>query len=232
MITAPGRSPRSTADLCVLALDSANGACSATIMAGDTLRATRHQNLERGHASLLPAQVAECLAEAGITAAELDLIAVTVGPGSFTGTRGAVALAQGLALAAGIDAIGVTVGEAIAHSLPHLGERSLWVVTPSRRGRVFLEANGQCYSVAVTDLPALAGPAAVAGPAALDIASRLAARGDDVMLTDARTPLGRHIAAVAIRRAAGALPSLAAEPLYVDAPEARPLAPAVDAIHA
>jgi tRNA threonylcarbamoyl adenosine modification protein YeaZ len=198
-------------------------------MAGDSLCATRHQRLERGHASLLPQQAAECFAEAGITAADLDLIAVTVGPGSFTGTRGAVALAQGLALAAGIDAIGVTVGEAIAQSFPHLGGRVLWVVTPSRRGRVFLEANGQCCSVAVTDLPALAGPAAVAGPAALDIASRLAARGDDVMLTNACSPLGRHIAAVAIRRAAGALPWLAPEPLYIDPPEARPAAAIVDA---
>ncbi len=217
----------------MLALDSATGgACSVTIMQGDALRATRHQSLERGHAALLPVQLAECLTEACVTAGNLDLIAVTVGPGSFTGIRSAVALAQGLALAAGIPAIGVTVGEAIAESLSPLAGRSLWVVSPSRRGRVFLEADGQCCSVAVTDLPALAGPAAVAGPAALDVASHLAARGDDVMLTDARHPLGRHIAAVAIRRAAGALPPLAAEPLYIDLPEARPRAVAVDAIPA
>jgi tRNA threonylcarbamoyladenosine biosynthesis protein TsaB len=208
----------------VLALDSATSACSATLLAGHTVLATRYQLLERGHAALLPLQVAECLDAAGIASADLDLIAVTVGPGSFTGIRSAVALAQGLARAGGVRAVGVTVGEAIAEALPQLGDRTLWVATPSRRGRVFLEIGGQILSVAVTELPARSGPVAVAGPGSLDVASRLAAQGGDIMLTDVRHPLGCHIAAVAIRRACGALPPLPVEPLYVDAPEARPQA--------
>jgi hypothetical protein len=51
--------------------------------------------------------------------------------------------------------------------------------------------------------------------------ARLAARGEDVMLTDARLPEGRHIAAVAVRRMTGALAPIAAQPLYIDPPEAR-----------
>lgn len=171
---------------------------------------------------MLPVQVAECLDAAGIAATDLDLIAVTVGPGSFTGTRSAVALAQGLAHAGRVRAVGVTVGEAIAESLPRLGVRTLWVATPSRRGRVFLEIGGEILSVAVTNLPAWSGPIAVAGAASLDVASRLASQGADTMLTDARHPIGRHIAAVALRRASGLLSPLPPEPLYVDAPEARP----------
>ncbi|HVY17057.1 MAG TPA: tRNA (adenosine(37)-N6)-threonylcarbamoyltransferase complex dimerization subunit type 1 TsaB [Rhodopila sp.] len=208
--------------MCVLAMDCATAACSATVVAGPTVLATRREVMERGQTAALPRQVVECLAESGISVADLDLVAVTVGPGSFTGTRSAVALAQGMALAAGIEAIGVTVGEALAESLPHLGHRSLWVATPSRRGRVFLETGGETLSVAVTDLPLPDGPVAVAGAAALDVASRLAARGADVMLTDARYPIGRHIAAVARRRIAGQAPALPCEPLYVDPPEARP----------
>jgi tRNA threonylcarbamoyladenosine biosynthesis protein TsaB len=224
-VTTPdGRLARPSTAWRVLALDSATGACSATLVAGDTVLATRHQVLERGHAALLPVQVDECLNAAGITATELDLIAVTVGPGSFTGTRSAAALAQGLARAGDVPVVGVTVGEAIAESLPKLGLRTLWVATPSRRGRVFLEIGGQILSVAVTDLPAWSGPVAVAGSASLDVASRLAARGADIMLSDARHPFGRHIAAVALRRAFGTLPPLPPEPLYVDAPEARPQA--------
>lgn len=224
MSAADGRPPRPLAAWRILALDSATGACSATLLAGDTVLATRRQVLERGHAALLPVQVADCLSASGMTPVDVDLIAVTVGPGSFTGIRSAVALAQGLAHAGGVRAVGVTVGEAIAESLPRLGARTLWVATPSRRGRVYLEIGDQILSVAVTDLPALSGPVAVAGPASNDIASRLAAQGGDIMLTDAHHPIGRHIAAVALRRASGALPPLPPEPLYVDAPEARPQA--------
>ncbi|HET6608026.1 MAG TPA: tRNA (adenosine(37)-N6)-threonylcarbamoyltransferase complex dimerization subunit type 1 TsaB [Rhodopila sp.] len=222
MTAADGRSARPLAAWRVLALDSATGACSATLLSGKTVLAARQQVLNRGYAALLPVQVAECFRAAGIDSADLDLVAVTVGPGSFTGTRSAVALAQGLASAAGVSAVGVTVGEAIAESLPLLGSRVLWVATPSRRGRVFLEIGRDILSVALTDLPARSGPVAIAGAASLDIASRLAAQGGDVMLTNALYPIGRHIAAVALRRAAGDLPPLAAEPLYVDAPEVRP----------
>jgi hypothetical protein len=64
-------------------------------------------------------------------------------------------------------------------------------------------------------------PIAVAGNAAVEVAARLAARGADVMLTDARLPVGTHVAQVGALRHAGALPPLAAQPLYVDPPEAR-----------
>ena len=73
----------------------------------------------------------------------------------------------------------------------------------------------------MTELPTPTGPVAVAGPAALDVASRLAARGVNVMLTDARFPTGRHIAQVAERRFLGAIRPLPLEPLYVDPPEAK-----------
>ena len=62
---------------------------------------------------------------------------------------------------------------------------------------------------------------AVAGGAAADVASRLAARGANVMLTDARLPVGRYIAQVAAQRFAGQIRPLPAEPLYVDPPEAK-----------
>jgi hypothetical protein len=115
----------------------------------------------------------------------------------------------------------VTVGEALADSLPQLGGRILWCVTASRRGRIFLEAGDAVYSLAVTELPNPRGPVAIAGGAAPEIASRLAARGVNVMLTDARLPTGRYIAQVAERRFLGTIRPLPAEPLYVDAPEAK-----------
>jgi tRNA threonylcarbamoyladenosine biosynthesis protein TsaB len=205
----------------ILALDSAVGRCSATIVADGEVVVGYQRDLERGHASVLPVMAQDCLRDAAVLAADLDLIAVTVGPGSFTGIRGGVALAQGIGVAAGRPVIGVTVGEALADSLPQLGGRTLWCATTSRRGRIFLETGDEVLSLALIDLPNPSGPVAIAGGAAADVASRLAARGINVMLTDARLPTGRHIAQVAERRFLGTIRTLPAEPLYVDPPEAR-----------
>jgi tRNA threonylcarbamoyladenosine biosynthesis protein TsaB len=205
----------------ILVLDSAVGRCSATIVADGEVIAGYQRDLERGHASVLPVMAQDCLRDAAVLATDLDLIAVTVGPGSFTGIRGGVALAQGIGVAAGRPVIGVTVGEALADSLPQLGGRMLWCATTSRRGRIFLETGDEILSRALVDLPNPRGPVAIAGGAAAEVASRLAARGVNVMLTDARLPTGRHIAQVAERRFLGTIRKLAAEPLYVDPPEAR-----------
>jgi tRNA threonylcarbamoyl adenosine modification protein YeaZ len=205
----------------ILALDSAVARCSATIVADGVVVAGYQQDLDRGQDAVLPVMAQDCLHDAGLEAADLDLIAVTVGPGSFTGIRGGVALAQGIAVAVDLPVIAVTVGEALADSLPQLGGRTLWCATVSRRGRIFLEVGDDVLSLAVTDLPTPQGPVAVAGGAAADVASRLAARGVNVMLTDARLPTGRHIAAVAERRFLGTIRPLPPEPLYVDPPLAK-----------
>jgi tRNA threonylcarbamoyl adenosine modification protein YeaZ len=205
----------------ILALDSAVARCSATIVAEGEVIAGYQDDLQQGHAARLPIMVRDCLRDAGIRVADCDLIAVTVGPGSFTGIRGGLALAQGLGVAAGRPVIGVTVGEALADSLPQLGGRALWSASASRRGRLFLEMGDKILSVAITDLPRPPSPVAIAGGAAADVASRLAARGVNVMLTDARLPTGRHIAHVAQRRFLGIIRPLPAEPLYVDPPEAK-----------
>jgi tRNA threonylcarbamoyl adenosine modification protein YeaZ len=205
----------------ILALDSAVSRCSATIVADGEVIHGFQQDLERGHASVLAVMARDCLRDAGLIAADMDLIAVTVGPGSFTGIRGGIALALGIAVSADRPVAGVTVGEALADSLPHLGGRLLWCAIPSRRGRIFLETGDSVLSLALDALPDPGQPVAVAGSAAPEVAARLAARGVNVMLTDARLPTGRHIAAVAERRFHGTIRPLAAEPLYVDAPEAK-----------
>jgi tRNA threonylcarbamoyladenosine biosynthesis protein TsaB len=205
----------------ILALDSALARCSAGLVADGVLRAGRQQDAGRGQAALLPVMVAAVLDEAGVSATDLDLIAVTVGPGSFTGIRAGLALAHGIALGAGVPIVGVTVGEALADALPHLGVRQLWSAIDSRRGRVFLERDGSVEACALDSLPRTTGAVAVAGDAAVVVAARLAARDTDVMLTDARLPTARHVAMVGARRVAGDLPPRAAQPVYVDPPEAR-----------
>jgi len=205
----------------ILAIDSCLARCSASLVVDEALVAGQHVDTARGHAALLPVMARDVLAQAGMGADSLDLIAVTVGPGSFTGIRAGLALAHGIGVATGRPVVAVTVAEAFASSLPHLGRRELWSVIDSRRGRIFLDRGEGPVPCALDALPQATGPVAVAGDAAIQVVGRLAARGTNVMLTDVRLPAGRHVALVAARRFAGTLPPLPAQPLYVDPPEAK-----------
>jgi tRNA threonylcarbamoyladenosine biosynthesis protein TsaB len=208
----------------VLVLDSALAHRGAAIVDDDAVVAQSGESVGQRTEATLPEMAREVMRQAATDRigqtdetdqTGLDLIAVTVGPGSFTGIRSALALAHGIGLGLGVPVVGVTVGEAIAEAFPHLGNRDLWTVTGGRRGHVFLEREGAVVSLAADALPKPPRAVAVAGDAALQAASRLAAGGANVMLTDARVPLPA-------RRHAGTIGSRDAQPLYVDPPEARP----------
>ncbi len=203
----------------VLALDAALSGCSAGVVGMSGVLAERRATGARGQVAALPAMAQAVLAEAGVAPATLGAVAVTVGPGSFTGIRAALSLAHGIALAAGVPVVGVTVGEALRS--PGDG-RAQWVAIDTRRGRVFLDRAGAVASFALDALPDPGGPVSLAGDAAVAVASRLAARGFDVLLLPGRAPTPAGVAAAARRLAtADARP---AQPLYVDPPEARPAA--------
>src|SRR6476659_5983792 len=88
----------------ILALDTSMGACSAAVLLaeGATQRIVLcEERMARGHAEALMPMVAEVMTEAGLDFAALNLIAATLGPGSFTGVRIAIAAARGFALATG-----------------------------------------------------------------------------------------------------------------------------------
>lgn len=208
----------------ILGLDASLARCSAAVLADGVVRAEACEDGGRGTAAALPAMARDVLRAAGLRAACLDAVAVTVGPGSFTGLRTALALAHGIALGAGRPVLGVLVAEALAEEAgPQSEGRTLWVAIDSRRGRVFLHRGcAPAESVALDDLPRPPGPVAIAGDAAVAVAARLAARGDDALLTEIRLPLARHVAAVGARRLTGRLAPLPAQPLYVDPPEAHP----------
>ena len=216
----------------ILALDGALARCAAALVEDGEVVAIRQAAATRGHAGLLPPMAEAVLAEAGIAATGLDAIAVTVGPGSFTGLRAAIALAQGLAAGAGCPVVGVGVAEAMAAALPNLGGRELWVAIDSRRGRVFLHRAGSALKIMVPEamaLDELPAPTArlaiarlaIAGDAAIEVAGRLAAMDADVMLTDVRLPPIRQVALIAASRLLGHIPPLDAQPHYVDPPEAK-----------
>src|SRR5262245_22233522 len=100
----------------VLAIDTALDACSAAVFdsAEETIVASDSQIMARGHAEALMPILASVMQQAAISYAQLERIAVTVGPGSFTGLRVGIAAARGIALATHKPAIGITTLEALA----------------------------------------------------------------------------------------------------------------------
>jgi tRNA threonylcarbamoyladenosine biosynthesis protein TsaB len=106
----------------VLAIDCALDACAAAVLESDTgaIVASETRLMVRGHAEALMPLVARVMDEAAVEFRELDRVAVTVGPGSFTGLRVGISAARGIALAAEKPAIGVTTLTAFA--APHVAE--------------------------------------------------------------------------------------------------------------
>src|SRR6188508_1354646 len=100
----------------ILAIDTALDACAAAVLDTDTgqLIAQESQAMKRGHAEALMPLIARVMKASGIPFAALDRIAVTTGPGSFTGLRVGLSAARGIALAAGKPVVGVTTLTAFA----------------------------------------------------------------------------------------------------------------------
>lgn len=91
----------------LLALDTSSIACSVAVCDGDRV-VERHEEQAREHTRLLMPMINAVLAEAGLTIADLDAVALGNGPGSFIGMRIAAAVAQGIAHGAGIRIVPVS----------------------------------------------------------------------------------------------------------------------------
>ena len=101
----------------LLALETATDVCSAALMQDGTLCAEASLHRPRVHAEQLAPLVRDLLARSEMAPADLDAIAVSMGPGSYTGLRIGVSTAKGFAMAADAVLIGVPTLEALAASL-------------------------------------------------------------------------------------------------------------------
>ncbi len=207
----------------LLAIDTALEACSVGVVDGEST-ITRTENIGRGHAEILMGQVESALAEAGLEFADLDRIAVVVGPGSFTGLRVGIAAARGFALVTGKPALGV--GTLAVHAAAGRGAPVLATLAAGR---------GEIYAQFFAADGSEAGPARVASPAvfAAEMAAEtvLAGSGSDLVIAalpmDVRPRVIHRDAAPDIAtlcRVALAAPdpTAAPKPLYIRPPDAKP----------
>ncbi|HET6183770.1 MAG TPA: tRNA (adenosine(37)-N6)-threonylcarbamoyltransferase complex dimerization subunit type 1 TsaB [Acetobacteraceae bacterium] len=199
----------------VLTLDAALGRVSAGVVVRGAVITELAEPAAHGQPARLAAMVRELLAGGAWSGAE-RIIAVTLGPGSFTGIRAALALAHGVALAGAAEIVGVSVGDALRAGR---AETAL-VAVDSRRGHVHLDIGGEIKAIRDDALPGLTGPVEVVGDAAERVATAWRARGIAVRAVEAvPEPLGIAIAAEAQR--SGALPRRPLVPIYVDPPAVR-----------
>jgi tRNA threonylcarbamoyladenosine biosynthesis protein TsaB len=127
----------------ILAIDTALDACAAGVLDTDAGRlvAQESQAMKRGHAEALMPLIARVIREAGIAFADLGRIAVTTGPGSFTGLRVGLSAARGIALAADRPVVGLTTLTAYAAPIvSQNSEHPIISVIDARHDHVYFQA--------------------------------------------------------------------------------------------
>lgn len=100
----------------ILAIDTALSACSVAILRGNQTLASAIEPMQRGQAERLAPMVSDLMISHGLAFNQIDLIAVTTGPGAFTGLRVGLAFARGLALALNRPCVGLSTLEVLATS--------------------------------------------------------------------------------------------------------------------
>lgn len=120
----------------ILAIDSSATAASAALMDGDKVLGEFYINTSLTHSQTLMPMVSNVMTCTQTDLNSVDLFAVSVGPGSFTGIRIGVASIKGLAMAQNKPCVGVSTLEAMAHNLEHL-ECTVCAVMDARCGQVY-----------------------------------------------------------------------------------------------
>jgi tRNA threonylcarbamoyladenosine biosynthesis protein TsaB len=209
----------------LLAVDTALGACSVALLEDDRLIAHIFEPMERGHAERLAPMVDEAMKHARVEFAALNRLAVTVGPGTFTGQRVGLAFMRGLRLALHVPLAGVTTLEAMAMAaMAGTGSPKAAAIHDARRAEAYLLLrDGETavqppivlpFADAVARIAAF-GACALAGTGAAAVHEKL---GGEFALSTIRQPDALWVARLAQNYPA---PAEAPGPLYLRAPDAK-----------
>lgn len=217
----------------ILAVDTALGACSAALVAEGHTLAHQHLLMVRGHAEALAPMVDGLMRRTGVSFAALDRIAVTTGPGTFTGQRVGLAFARALGLGLKRPVIGVTTLDAMAYEAleKHPDIACALAVADAKRGEVYLGARstsrGTLISPELIPLEAIAkriagvvqshSPVLLAGTAADSVRHLLEQAGLPCLDSLVRQPDAAFVARLATDAPEGSPP----KPLYLRPPDAK-----------
>ncbi|MCG7622036.1 tRNA (adenosine(37)-N6)-threonylcarbamoyltransferase complex dimerization subunit type 1 TsaB [Epibacterium sp. Ofav1-8] len=203
----------------ILGFDTSAAHCAAALLRGNEILAQRREDMAKGQAERLMPLLEELLTQGGVTWADLDAIAVGIGPGNFTGIRISVSAARGLALGLDVPAIGVSSLEAQTFGTAGVVVSSL----DARREGLYVQVFGtqtgsqprHCTLDTLPDIPAGAEPSCI-GHRAEDIAPLCAGT-----VTAPRYSIAEAIARVAATRL-DRIDLPAPAPLYLREADAAP----------
>jgi len=216
----------------VLGIDTATWTAAVGITRDDRVLAEHVDRESRSHSASLPLLVDEVLARAGLVFDNVGGIAVSIGPGSFTGLRVGLALAKGLAFAGGIPIVGVPTLEALACMANASAGETVCAALDARKREVYaalfavtpagLERVTPDLALAPAALAARLPPSCVVVGDATDVYPELRVPGVTIRAFADHPPRGGVIAQLGFRRlAAGDVDDAGAlEPVYVRAPDA------------
>ncbi len=208
----------------ILAIETTGNACGVALHNGERIVALREDERPRIHDVVLMSQVEDVLREQGIAPRELEAVACSVGPGSFTGLRIGLSMAKGLCFATGKKLVPVPTLDMLAiAAVAHAAE------SKARQIVVAIAAEGdKCYvgvfdprgqrleeyrTVRRAELPALDGKTLVIGSAASYFS---VLETDPVVVVD--RPSVRHVASLGAQlyyQSGVAADPAGVEPLYV-----------------
>jgi tRNA threonylcarbamoyladenosine biosynthesis protein TsaB len=205
----------------ILAVDTALGACSVAVLDGETILAHHFEEMARGHAEALAPMVEAAMRKAGVKFAALDRLAVTAGPGTFTGQRVGLAFMRGMRVALKKPLIGVTTLEAMALATGtaraaaiHDAKRNEAYLLLWEAGEVVLPPTVMQFEEALTRIGTF-GSCALCGTGAPVAETAL---GGEFHLSEIRQPDALWVAKLALTRAPSSTPPA---PLYLRAPDAK-----------
>ena len=215
----------------VLAIDTALEACSVAVLDTESGGvASESLPMVRGHAEALMPLIGNVMKQAAMAFSELDRIAVTTGPGSFTGLRVGIAAARGIALAAAKPAVGLTT--LAAYAAPHIAhddQTAIAVAIDARHQHVYLQIFGpggrtlitpRIASIADAVRAAANGRVRIVGTGATMLAVAWPAHElPPVLVDESRAPDIVWVARLAAAADEGASEP---KPLYLRAPDAQP----------
>jgi len=214
----------------VLAIDTALEACSVAVLDTDGTTVNESLPMIRGHAEALMPLIGRVMKQSDMAFSALDRIAVTTGPGSFTGLRVGIAAARGIALAAAKPAVGLTT--LAAYAAPHIAhddKTAIAVAIDARHQHVYLQIFGpgghtliapRIAGIADAVRAAANGPVRIVGTGATMLAVAWPSREPPPVLVDeSRAP---DIVWVGRLAAAADEGTSEPKPLYLRAPDAQP----------
>ncbi|TNI81386.1 tRNA (adenosine(37)-N6)-threonylcarbamoyltransferase complex dimerization subunit type 1 TsaB [Aeromonas veronii] len=215
----------------ILAVDTATEACSAALLVGDKLF-SHWEEAPRDHTRKILPMVQAVLEDAGISLSDLDAIAFGRGPGSFTGVRIGISVAQGLAFGAGVPLIGISTLAAMAQGAYRLdGAEQVLTAIDARMNEVYfgryelIDGHMQLVGDEVVSEPAalvdvrgkLAGPVTCVGTGFETYGETLSGLADELAVSQVRFPAAEDMLPLARAAwlAGEAVPVEQATPVYL-----------------